>query len=372
MTVSNVLYGYVFIGTHIYGVGTATFASPYIVTAFGTGTGGAGTYYTNASLTVGDTVLTLMISGSTGDPYYNVISSAQLFADDAAHWTTYNDRCLLNISNEWGSATTITANISGISGSTMTVTSVNSGSFSIHRGDIFQLVDGTLVDIVPWGGAVNTGTGTGGAGTYTILQTLSVGAQTIRCATWRERTKAAITILRNAGFLMPLVIDAPGSGQSLVSLTTDGQALQDFDPQHNIILSLHIYGNGHPGAMDTFLAPLQAVSDSAGSFGGPAIILGEVGPGRDVNASGGDPTMVTSLECFAVAESRGFGWCAWAWDDNNLANSMSDDGSYAMVYDTPTGYSSTTPNPADLTIFGKQVVLDPHYGTLYAIPATSL
>jgi hypothetical protein len=124
--------------------------------------------------------------------------------------------------------------------------------------------------------------------------------------------------------------------------------------------------------MDTFLSPLQAISDSAGTFGGPAIVLGEFSPGRDVNANGGDPTMVTPLEVIAAAESRGFGWIAWAWDDNNLANSMSDDNAYALVYDNFNGYSSSTPNPADLTIYGKQVVLDPYYGTAHAVPATSL
>jgi hypothetical protein len=370
MTVTSVTFGYIYVGMHVYGVGSATFSSPYIIIALGTGTGGAGTYYFNSTLTLGSTTLSLMSTPTTGDPYYTILASTQAFVDQASDWLTYNDKCILNIANEWGAAASVTANISGISGTTMTVTSVNSGSFSIHRGSMLQLPDGTVVTIAAWGGAANVGTGTGGAGTYTIDQSLSYGALTVRECTWRERTKIAITMLRNAGFLMPLVVDAPGSGQSLVTLTTDGQALHDFDPEHNIILSLHIYGNGKPGGLDTYVAPLQAVSDSAGTFGGPAIILGEIGPGRDVNASGGDPTMMTPLEGMAVAESRGFGWMLWAWDDNDSTGGTSDDGGYAMVYNNGSGYG--TSNPADLTTFGQSVVLDPYYGTLLAVPATSL
>ena len=57
-----------------------------------------------------------------------------------------------------------------------------------------------------------------------------------------------------------------------------------------------------------------------------------------------------------LAERYGLGWFAWAWDDNNLNNAMSDDTWFGM---SKTGsYNGST----DLTIFGRTVVEDPEFG----------
>lgn len=370
MTVSAITFGYIAVGQHISGVSTATFNSPWTITAFGTGTGGTGTYYFNNTYT-NATPITLTDIGtySTGQDYPGLLlNTTQTLIDQGTNWKSYNDRCILNLSNEFGAASSLTL-VGSINGTTLTVTSAPS---LIHRLSQWQCTDGTVVQIQPWGGATSPGTGTGGTGTYTIDQSLTKASQTLRNCSWRETYKTAITMLRTAGFTMPLCIDAPGSGQDIGTLVADGQALHDFDPQHNIVLSLHIYGNGKPGAMDTFLNPMQAITDSAGTYGGPAFLLGEIGPGRDVNANGGNPTTVTPLECIAVAESRGFGWIAWAWDDNDLSSNNSDDNGYALVYLNFSGYGGTPPNRADLTTFGQQIVCDPYYGTLVAVPATTL
>lgn len=374
MNVSNIALGYIGIGTHIYGIGGTDYSHWYTVVA-GPSAGGVGTYTLSNStngLTVPTittpTTLTNLGSRTTTDAHYDfMVKYVQMFIDQAANWTTYNANGMFNIANEWGSVSNGTAVQGTINGTTLQITS---GAVS-RGGQRLQLSDGTVIAITSWDGTGSTGTGTGGTGTYTIDRSLSYPTnQVMRDCTWREAYKYAITALRNAGYLMPLVIDAPGSGQSVATLIQDGQALQDFDPQHNIVLSYHIYGNGKPGGLDTFLSGLSAVSDSTGTYGGPAIICGEFGPGRDVNAAGGDPTFIHPLEVIATAEGRGWGWLAWAWDDNDLGNASSDDFGYAMVFNNSNGYATSV--KADLTTFGTQVLYDPYYGTKFAVPSTLL
>lgn len=95
---------------------------------------------------------------------------------------------------------------------------------------------------------------------------------------------------------------------------------------------------------------------------GAAYIIGEFGPGRNIGPS---PTLVTPAEILTTAEADGVGWLAWAWDDNNLANCSADDLWFDMQY----GCGEYT-SAANLTIFGKDVVLSPVYGlSVIARPA---
>jgi hypothetical protein len=89
---------------------------------------------------------------------------------------------------------------------------------------------------------------------------------------------------------------------------------------------------------------LAALAQSTGA----AFVIGEFGPGRNIGPS---PTMLTPQEVIGAAEANAMGWMAWAWDDDDLSNSQSDNDGFAMVYSASTYASS-----ADLTIFGQQVV----------------
>ena len=99
------------------------------------------------------------------------------------------------------------------------------------------------------------------------------------------------------------------------------------------------------------IARLAALSRRTGA----AYIVGEFGPGRNVGPS---PTLVTARQIMTAAQANGIGWLAWAWDDNDLAGGASDDHWFSMTYHGPGLYS----RPADLTEFGREVVLDPMYG----------
>ncbi len=92
------------------------------------------------------------------------------------------------------------------------------------------------------------------------------------------------------------------------------------------------------------IARLATLSKTTGA----AVLLSEFGPGRNIGPS---PTLVTPEEIMSAAEANNLGWLAWAWDDNDLANSQADNNWFSMTYNI--GAYNTS---SDLTIFGQQIV----------------
>jgi hypothetical protein len=176
---------------------------------------------------------------------------------------------------------------------------------------------------------------------------------------WRDAYISAITSLRSAGYLGPLLIDTGGWGQDTGDLLNYSTAVFNSDPQKNIIFSLHIYGSIPTDSVAPDLAALAALSASAGMV----FIVGEFGPGRDIGPS---PTETTPADIITAAEANGIGWIGWAWDDNDLANCMSDNNWFSMTINC-----GTYTQASDLTIFGQDVVLNPTYGlSVLATPAS--
>ena len=60
---------------------------------------------------------------------------------------------------------------------------------------------------------------------------------------WRDAYINAVTRLRNAGIKAMIMIDAGGAcGQVSQSIESYGQAIVNADPQHNLVFSIHMYG----------------------------------------------------------------------------------------------------------------------------------
>jgi hypothetical protein len=59
---------------------------------------------------------------------------------------------------------------------------------------------------------------------------------------WRDAYITAVTRLRNAGYLCPIMVDAGGCGQDPDDLLNYASAILNSDPQKNIIFDQHIYG----------------------------------------------------------------------------------------------------------------------------------
>jgi hypothetical protein len=130
LTVTSVLSGTIAVGQAIFGQGMA---QNTVITALGTGSGGVGTYTVSDSQTVASTSI-----------------------------------------NATAAPAIVTASITG---TTMTVTSVTSGSLELGQTiEGSGVTDGTIITAF--------GTGTGGAGTYTVSASQTVGSTTIYGINW--------------------------------------------------------------------------------------------------------------------------------------------------------------------------------------------
>ena len=166
-------------------------------------------------------------------------------------------------------------------------------------------------------------------------------------ARWRDSYIAAIAKLRAAGFTMPLMVDSGGCGQDPNDLLTYGAAVAAADPQKNIILSFHLYGQTpDESTMNAYLHKFATLARANPNL---AVVVGEFGPGRNVGPS---PTQISPSQVIAGAEGAALGWIAWAWDDNNLADCKSDDTWFSMT----TQCASYTGQASQLTQFGTEML----------------
>ncbi|MDB4976806.1 MAG: endoglucanase [Myxococcaceae bacterium] len=174
---------------------------------------------------------------------------------------------------------------------------------------------------------------------------------------WRDSYINAIARLRAAGYHATISITAGGCGQDPNSILKWGQAVFNSDPEKNVIFDQHVYGayqdvaGGAPGQWDD--QPDLETHFKALNATGLVVMIGEFGPGRGIGPS---PTNIKPERVMQLAEQYGLGWLAWAWDDNNLAQSRSDDTWFGM------SVSGSYNSSSDLTIFGRTVVEHPSLG----------
>lgn len=169
---------------------------------------------------------------------------------------------------------------------------------------------------------------------------------------WRDSNITAVQRMRAAGYKGTLVVDAGNCGQDALTVIRDGASVLAADTQHSILFDVHIYGGFHlatatdPGAswQQDYAKTIAALKAS-----GLPILIGEFGPGRSIGPS---PTTISPEQIIADAEANGFGWLAWAWDDNNMANCQSSDAWFSLTINCGryTGLDS------ELTTFGKTIV----------------
>jgi mannan endo-1,4-beta-mannosidase len=158
---------------------------------------------------------------------------------------------------------------------------------------------------------------------------------------WRDGYVAAVPRLRTAGYRGAIMVDAPACGQDWLAVVRDGAAIEAADPLHNVVFDVHVYG-----ALSTPALLMSAFGSLAAS--GLPIVIGEFGPGRNIGPS---PTPIDPVQIIGLAELAGFGWLAWAWDDNNLPACAANDAWFSMT--TKCGAYATI---ADLTSFGRVIV----------------
>jgi len=142
---------------------------------------------------------------------------------------------------------------------------------------------------------------------------------------YSEAYRRAITLLRDAGINHTLVIDANGFGQAGETLISEGPALLQFDPQHNLVFSVHMYEEFEQP--EHILDILRRAVEARIPF-----VIGEFAFTHGHVAAIPFPVMLEE------AERLGLGYLAWVWSGHNpgdLSLDLSVDGSAAQL--TPWG-----------------------------------
>lgn len=142
------------------------------------------------------------------------------------------------------------------------------------------------------------------------------GDNKMKAQYWREAYERAISIMREAGYVTTLVIDAPGWGQNIDHIVTCGQQLIDADPQHNILFSVHMYGRWNHA--DRIVEQLTLCHTQE-----LPIIVGEFGynyaNGRNNLHCKADHRTILATCC-----QLEYGYMPWSWTGNNKANQWLD------------------------------------------------
>lgn len=133
---------------------------------------------------------------------------------------------------------------------------------------------------------------------------------------WKEAYKQAITLIRNAGIDVTLVIDATKWGQGVNCHKSYGQELLDHDPQHNLLLDIHMYGSWNDSnKIEDELYNLRQLN--------LPILIGEFG----YNYQNGNNNLGCEVDHTKVLEQctiREYGYMPWSWCGNNQENAWLD------------------------------------------------
>lgn len=133
---------------------------------------------------------------------------------------------------------------------------------------------------------------------------------------WRDAYRTAITTIRNAGIVTTLVCDGPSWGQRATGALTFGQELLNFDPQHNLLFSIHMYGSWNNSAdINNAMASFKAKN--------LPMVVGEYG----WNFNNGNNNLGCRVDHRALmnfATQYGYGTIAWSLKGNNADNAWLD------------------------------------------------
>lgn len=138
---------------------------------------------------------------------------------------------------------------------------------------------------------------------------------------WMHSYQQCITSMRQAGYQSTIVIDMPGWGQNLEPALKYGNALLDFDPSHNLLFSVHMYGSWNDSEQ------IKSALYDASQLNLP-LIVGEFG--YDYN--NGDNNLgcrVDHKQILATCQELDYGFLAWSFTGNNAANQWLDLVEYA-------------------------------------------
>ncbi|MDR0792351.1 MAG: T9SS type A sorting domain-containing protein, partial [Chitinophagaceae bacterium] len=164
-----------------------------------------------------------------------------------------------------------------------------------------------------------------------------------------ETYKTIITNLRTGGCNFPLMIDAPDYGQNpsvfgriYSNNESVAKTLNDADPLHNLIFSVHPYWDNQDGFPNA-ASITNTFDNNLKNLGYPAV-LGEVGAYHEYSKR--NIAAVDYSTMLQYCQNNQMGYLIWEWDnDSYYGFEMSNDGTYN-----------------NLTSFGNDIVNNPDYG----------
>ncbi|MCR6720435.1 MAG: glycoside hydrolase family 5 protein [Chitinophagaceae bacterium] len=169
---------------------------------------------------------------------------------------------------------------------------------------------------------------------------------------WRNAYLPAILNLRNAGYKIPIMIDAPGYGQNETAIVDYGKNLLDADPEKNLIFSTHAYSNWNDAS--TYSARIDNILSK-----NLCLVFGEFGWNVP------DDQQPTDFVCkvnapllMQLCQTKKVGYLGWSWKGNNDAN---------LCFDMCTSWSDTS----RLTTWGRQWAYDVNGVKNTGVPAAA-
>jgi mannan endo-1,4-beta-mannosidase len=128
----------------------------------------------------------------------------------------------------------------------------------------------------------------------------------------------AIVALRAAGIHVPIVLDSSSCGQDENMILAAAPSLIKADPDHNIIMSLHIYWT------DQNAARIQKIITDSVTAEIPMII------GEFASVSVDCSTPILWQEIIKQGQLNQIGWLPWSWDRQNscTTHSLTTDDTY--------------------------------------------
>lgn len=132
-------------------------------------------------------------------------------------------------------------------------------------------------------------------------------------STFRSEYSAIIETMREAGIHVPLMIDGSNCGRDFEVLLSEGKALLEADPDHNLIFSAHLY---NPMSSSELASVYEDFAQAKLAF-----VVGEF-------AHKSPPGCGTALAYGALieqAEQHGVGWLAWSWGNADPGSSWNTD-----------------------------------------------
>ncbi|MCU4177248.1 cellulase family glycosylhydrolase [Carboxylicivirga sp. N1Y90] len=179
------------------------------------------------------------------------------------------------------------------------------------------------------------------------------GSNGLSAEYWRDAYKKCLVKLRQSGYRNTIVIDGPGWGQNIQPILLYGNDLIEFDPLHNLLFSVHMYGSWNDEEKiknDLMEARNKSIP----------LIVGEFG----YNYNKGDNNLNCSVnhkQILKTCADLNMGYLVWSWTGNNEENNWLDLVVFEdwktltywgeEIFNSPVGISETAKKA---TIFNKK------------------